>query len=515
MIERPIEARLRAFYREEAPPSLAAPAELADSVDRIPDGIAPGAVDRRRLTLLLIAAMLAVLVAGTALALASGLLPAPWTPPARPLPALELGSECGPEAPNDVLVRLTDGGSPGTARRELRLYADGRLVEIRPDYPSLEAEFRELRVTDSGVRSILQRVRQAGVEPGCRSLFADVEGRSLTVSGADGVASVWWGREYGGFRPLGAAELAALDRLAIDLADPVSWLEASDLETASFEPFLPDRWRIHVQVGESGVQPGDTLQTAEGVVFDGANPAFANLRLPGGLSPEEYGEPEGDEEAIRCGEVGAAEAVAVVNSLGAARASHVPNDVWEVYSEDLTASYVIQVMAMLSDAEGCALAGMAPDVAESTPSPAPDEDLAQVDPCDLVAAAVEDIATGELARWQASIPFDGSSSACGFPIGERYDSVEVTLRSRSTSLDEARWWVEALFGPRVVELPVDGGVAWENACLVEDLPCERAVALLVREHLLVVRLQTSPEDASVEIRDLARDVAASIGSAPQ
>ena len=61
MIERPIEARLRAFYREEAPPSLAAPAELADSVDRIPDGIAPGAVDRRRLTLLLIAAMLAVL----------------------------------------------------------------------------------------------------------------------------------------------------------------------------------------------------------------------------------------------------------------------------------------------------------------------------------------------------------------------------------------------------------------------------------------------------------------------
>jgi hypothetical protein len=516
MIERPIEARLRAFYREEAPPGLAAPPELADAVDRIPDGEGSASVDRRRLTLLLVAAMLAVLVAGTAIALATGLLPAPWTPPARPIPALGLGGDCGQPAPGDPLITLTDGGSPGTARREVRVYADGRVVEIRPAYPSFEAEFRQLLLTGSGVEALLDRITEAGVATGCRSMFADAEGRSLTVSGTDGLASLWWGREYGGLRPLGAAELAALDRLAVDLGDPVSWLEASDLETASFERFVPDRWRIHVQVGESGVQPGDTLQTAEGVVFDGANPAFANLWLPGGLSPEEYGEPEGDEEAIRCGEVGADEAARVVDSLTAARASHVPNDVWEVFSEDLTASYVIQVMAMISDAEGCALAGMGPDVAEPTPSPAPDEDLAQVDPCDLVAAAVEDVATGELARWQASIPFDGSSSACGFPVGEGYTAVEITLRSRSTSLEEARWWVEALFGPRAVELPVEGGVAWENACLAEDLPCQRAVAMLVRERLLVVRLQASSEDdTSVDVRELARDIAARIASAPQ
>jgi hypothetical protein len=314
------------------------------------------------------------------------------------------------------------------------------------------------------------------------------------------------------------AELAELDRLLLDLADPASWLDASDLETSSFEPFLPDRWRIHVQIGDTLLQPGESLQTAEGQVFDGANPAFANLRLPGDVAPERFGKPEGDDERIRCGEVDAAEAASVVASLAPARASHVPHDVWEVFSEDLTASYVIQVMAMLSEAESCAMVTNTPLEPEPTPTPRPatDEDLAQVDPCILIATGVAEVASGEPSRQDSTLPFDGLSSACNVPVGDRFGAVDIALRSRSTSLEEARWWVEALFGPRAVEMPVEGGLAWENACLAEDLPCEWAVALLVREHLLVVRLQASSEDdTSVDVRELARDIAASIASAPQ
>jgi len=512
MIERPIEARLRAFYREEAPLGLAAPPELADSVDRIPDGTTSPAVDRRRLTLLLLAATLAVLVAGTALALAAGLLPAPWTPPDRPIPALGLGSDCGPPAPDDVLVRLTDGGGRGTARRELRLYDDGRFVEIRPDYASPEAEFRQLLLTESGVRSMLNRISEAGIEPGCRSLYADADGRSLQVSSPEGTAQVWWGREYGGLRPLGEAELAVLDRLALELADPASWMGASDLVTSAFEAFVPERWRVHVQVLDSGNQPGDILETAEGVVFDGANPDFARLRLPGGVSPDEYGEPEGDDDTFRCGEVEADEAERLVQSLAAARASHVPNDVWEVFSEDLSTSYVIQVIAIVSDAEGCAIAEGGVGELQPTMSPAPDENLGHVDPCALIAPAVEDVATGEPTRWDTSLPLDGRSSACSVPVGQGYGSIDITLRSRSTGLDEARWWVEALFGPRALELPLDGGISWENACLAEELPCERAIAVLVRDHLLVVRLQAGPGEIDVDIRALAAGVATTIAS---
>jgi hypothetical protein len=268
---------------------------------------------------------------------------------------------------------------------------------------------------------------------------------------------------------------------------------------------------VHVQVLDSGNQPGDILETAEGVVFDGANPDFAKLRLPGGAPPEEYGEPEGDGEAFRCGEVEADEAERLVQSLAAARASHVPNDVWEVFSEDLSTSYVIQVIAIVSDAEGCGIAESVGDQ-QPTMSPAPDEDLGHVDPCALIAPAVEGVATGEPTRGDTNLPLDGRSSACSIPVGEGYGAVDVTLRSRSTSLDEARWWVEALFGPRALELPLDGGTSWENACLVEELPCERAIALLVRDHLLVVRLQAGPGEIDVDIRALAAGMAATIAS---
>jgi hypothetical protein len=399
----------------------------------------------------------------------------------------------------------------------VRVYADGRVVEIRPAYPSFEAEFRQLLLTGSGVEALLGRIKQAGVAAGCRSLFADADDRSMEVTGPDGVAAVWWGRDYRGVRPLGDLELASLDRLAVDVGDPASWLAPSDLATSVFEPFVPNRWRVHVQVTETGLLPGESIQTAGGMVFDGANPAFANLRLPGDVPPEQFGEPEGDDERIRCGEVDADEAASVVASLAAARADHVPNDVWEVFSEDLSTSYIIQVMAMLSEAEGCAMVTTNPVQPASSPTAraAADEDLAQVDPCTLIAAGVAEVASGEPARQDSTLPFDGRSSACSIPAGEGYGAIEVTLRSRSTGLDEARWWVEALFGPRAVEVPVEGGIAWENACLVEDLSCERATALLVRAHLLVIRLQTAPEDTSVDIRELSRDLAATIASGPQ
>lgn len=185
MTERELEQRLRDWFQAEIGDGLEAPAGLRASVAGIPDTmLTPVTVfgGRRNLALLAVAAMLAALLIGGALAVGSGLIRLPWMDDDSADGAFPLAgptAQCDKTLAEGVLLTVVPlGTAEWPDATQLTAYEDG-LVVIgfppnwggAPPTVGLDGTWSQRRLTAEGISDLMGAV--TGSLPSCQSFDFD------------------------------------------------------------------------------------------------------------------------------------------------------------------------------------------------------------------------------------------------------------------------------------------------------------------------------------------------------
>jgi hypothetical protein len=431
------------------------------------------------------------------------------------------------EANNQVVLSFVaeDGPDAAIELDLYSLYADGRLVQD----VSVPGETRADNLTGSGVLVrrltergrdlLLERVADAGLTPGCRFLQTEAAGGTLMAWTEDGGTEVSWGSGgSSGSHRLDADDEAVLAELTVALARPETWLPDDAWIDATEQRIEPDHWLIRIELRPTEHGPGDTVSLLDGNVLEGTDPRYRLVVLPAGQEAETFGDelaitdPLGPGSAIRCAVASLDEAIALATSLETlANGQGLGTDTQEgeVFTEDLTHSITFGMQPVFGAQYDCGT--LAEDwqiMTAPTPTPsagAPVGDLADIDPCELVAPAaaailgVDGLERRPSSRLPLGVPawacavFDASAEEILWPEGTvdpppAGHRVTVTLYPASVDLDAADALVESIFGPGRPRGSVVGHPAWG---LVDcdpdamDITCGRAVVGWAHGHLIV------------------------------
>jgi hypothetical protein len=454
--------------------------------------------------------VVALLLAVVAIAIAIGsqvlrTLPVPF----EPVP-FGFGGPCDAPPDDELVYTVVDEDSPTT------LYGDGRLVRapLNPgDTRSAIFEGQdtfERRLSPLGIERIRERI-EATELAGCRYLRAASTSGQITVHGPDGVATLYWHPSNGSGQFLRQAtpeeEAAAADLYAA-LEHPETWLPADAWIDDVEQRVRPERWYVIVELSDSGLRPGDVYTTSTGLVLDGADPRYRRVVMPGGVEPAEFGmeiPAIGGAPRARCGVVTTADAQALAASLDALPLAM--HDEEQLFTEDMTTSVFIYVVAATPNEPDCALFAEQRGVggeptATPRPSSHPEDDLAAIDPCSLVPAAVDGMLEAETRETRdATVTIGKPARSCvllalppppAFPVPARLAA--VTLYPRTVDEASAAALALSVLGGTPIAETIAGRPVWLNTCLAAAQPCGAAAVAWADGRLLVFELDPPPSD---------------------
>jgi hypothetical protein len=444
------------------------------------------------LTVLLLLALAAALVA-----LGAQLLRPPIAP-FQPVP-FGFGTPC------DVPVRdgIVYSVIPSFDEPPTILYADGRLVRFpTPTFGTqlgmMDTQVVQVRrLNQRGIDLLKQRIDDAEVT-GCRYLRSEVGSGQLTIHGPDGIATLYMHPANGDSVFLRAAtpqEEATAVELAEALVNPHTWLPA-DAWTDSVERDLaPERWMVVVDMSPTGFGPGDGVPLSDGSVLMGEDPRYRDIRMPDGIDPADFGEsipsPDGGGMS-RCGVVDTADARILAASLDALGLEPGGD---ELFTEDLSMRVSIQVVTTLPDEPDCDAHGKGRVQQPTSPpssTPRPGDDLAGVDPCDLVPPSVDAMLPGVDKRGErpSSLPLGAPARTCtllrtGGEFSGEIRIAALTLYPKRVERESAPGLAISILGGEPVEETVAGWPTWSNQCLSGALVCGGALVSWADGYLIV------------------------------
>jgi hypothetical protein len=139
-------------------------------------------------------------------------------------------------------------------------------------------------------------------------------------------------------------------------------------------------------------------------------------------------------------------------------------------------------------------------------SPAPEGDLAHVDPCTLVSdAAMGVLGTTEQRVGPSRQPLGESANACFVSTPRLTEPVvagaNVSLYPKSVDRDNARRLAASLFGAGFVEEPVAADLLWTNTCPGGSTQCGRAIALWSDRYFVVIEFESLLFPTSANVTD--------------
>ncbi len=259
MPDRDLEQRLREHFRVEVDDGGPS-ASLLLSVSSIPEGTSTPILPGRRGLLLLLAAALLALIAGTTAAVGTGLLRLPWATErlgnTLALPAADLNGCSDPNAVGDRVAQL-DSDDPIAGQQiawpALRVYRDGSAYVGLGDPAGPTGALVRRDLTGPGLGLLLDALRDPRL-PGCRSYWATGVGFiDLQVISPDAPYSIHVGSgpDTHVTSPDQATAVAAL---RARLRDPNLGLPDTAWADTAWEPYLPQRWQLTIDLQDPGAE---------------------------------------------------------------------------------------------------------------------------------------------------------------------------------------------------------------------------------------------------------------------
>jgi hypothetical protein len=489
MTDRDFEQRLRDFYRGEVGPD-GAPEHLRLRVQEV-SNVGAGRRADRRWIVLVAAALLVALVAGTAIAVGTGLLRPPWLPPQPPRPYVleprdfttaQSVQGCGLLDPGPFLLHAmveTEVAGQPTGFSNLVAYDDGWVVAA----PTPNAPWLHRQLTGEG----LQQLRDALIDPrlaACRTYDAG-GGASLVLwaqsgtgvykltVGHPGIATV----EMHVTTPDQADAVAALQTL---LADPDLGLPASAWADEAWSTYTPEQWVLQMDFTEG---PGPALDDS--------------VQLPDGTPVRDLGQddPTATERGItsaRCATLDASRAATVRDLLTGVAGPIDTGGTWEFSNAE------VMLYPVLPRVDGCAIPEPAPS---ASPAAGGLSGPSGTDACaylsaDAIPAALDKAGV----TWSSRAGSLGDWSMCGYglPFGSGGPGGGAVYVSRQALGDDPTPSVAAIFGTDgYTTEQIAGHQVFLNRCEPENAgdTCTVAMAIpLGGDFVLLTWSTESPSD---------------------
>jgi hypothetical protein len=475
----------------------------------------------RSVQLILVVLLLLALLAAT-IAIGSSLFRDPFQIQPGPF---GLSRTCDVPMQRGTVLEVQRGTNPVT------LYADGVLVVDESEAGGTSAAtiegavVTERRLSPRGVDLLLERVAQAGLTPGCRTLRTRELSGSIRADHDGGTVHLSWSPagELLFARQASIEEEVIVDALAESLEHPETWLPEDGWAEPVARHIIPERWLLTVNLIDTQVPPGSTLGLPSGRTLEGTDPRYDLVQLPDGVRPGDFGVgfpspfSPAPRSSVRCGVVSRDEALTAATSIDALDIDEDGSDT--LHNDDVTAEVSFGFEPILHPSDGCEgmLALHAQAAAPPEPSPfLPDGNLAHVNPCTIVSGAAMDVLGATEQRVAPSRqPLGEAANACFLATPALTEPVvpgaNLSLYPRFIDRDNARRLAESLFGEGFVEESVDNDLSWRNTCPGTATPCGRAIALWSDRHFVVIEFDALlfPIDANVT-DETARSFAAAI-----
>jgi hypothetical protein len=370
---------------------------------------------------------------------------------------------------------------------ELRVMADGWVMEGKAPELVLGDEWRQRRLSAAGLEQLLATVDAAAL-PNCT---ADANGavQELTVvrSGKP-IFSARTGSP--GHRTPNPAERLSLHHLMEQLADVDALIAPEHWIGPQWQPYPPN-WMVSILF-----DPGRYRQCQN----RGLGPCTSSgveIELPGGTDLLTFGDPqEGGEVPARCGLISEAEAHELVERL------HLDFDVdASNYMKDYWidgAIYSLSLFAQLPHQPGCTARVPGPGPA------VPDDAFVELNPCHFAPAEAREQL--EITREIGSSGLKTSDwASCWLYAG--HGDLWISMRSRPTTSAEADTYARSLFGTEgIVFDRLADRTIYRNVCSAGVASCHTAVAISVDPYFFVLgwsRPDGPPDDLEYLARALA------------
>ena len=436
-----------------------------------------------------------------------------------------LSRPCGDPMQRDVVLEVRRGASPVT------LYADGVLVVGESAAggtftATIEATaVTERRLSPRGVDLIMERVAEADLTPGCRtirtrelsgSIGAMHDGRAVRLDWAPAINVMFT-------RQATAEEEVLVDTLAESLEHPEAWLPEDAWTDPVARRIVPERWLLTVSLIDTEVPPGSTLGLPSGRTLEGTDPRYDLVELPDGVKPGEFGRAfpspfsTAPLSSVRCGAVSRDEALTAATSIDALDIDDSGADT--LHNEDVTAEVSFTIEPILHASVDCEAAMARYGQVAPTPEPsqaAADGDLGHVDPCGFVSDAAMDILGTTEHRVGPSRQALGEAANACYLSGPALTQpvvagANLSLYPNRVDRDNARRLAESLFGDGVIEEPVDDDLLWRYTCPGTATQCGRAIALWSDRYFVVIEFDSVLFPAEANVTDeTARSFAAAV-----
>jgi hypothetical protein len=473
--------------------------------------------------LLLLAALLA-----TALVVGSRFLPLP-PPPVAPGP-FGFAAECeGEFVPEGValLLGIEFSGMDLTGNAEdpnITVWRNGSMVVDASTQGETKAStirqlvIPERRLTQRGVDLLLNRIGEAGLTPGCRSLRTRQAGGRITAVTADGYLHVFWGPNVTSrplARLLSAEDEAELVALATDLKSPETWLPDDAWVDKTERRVRPDEWLVFVGLRATDHAPGDEVVLWNGGTLAGTDPRYDQVQLPGGAELATFGDDItdliGSEAGIseaRCGTLSTADALALAESLDSLELG--TDGEGELFTTDLSLEVTTSISEAFPEENDCqTLAATLRQTNRPLPTAAPPEgDFAAVDPCTFVPPEVAEriLQTDGREVHPSKLPLGPPAQACvlfdsqsgeGSSGGYYGGTAMVTLYPRRVARENVQQIALDMLGAETVTVAIAGQHVWVNACYTRStmpqagFDCAAAVVAWVEPYLIAFEFTES------------------------
>jgi hypothetical protein len=484
---------------------------LATSARRVAERLGPRPVGLRSVVTLrpdsgrslqLFLALLLLAALAAAVAVGSGLIRPPQ--PSPDLRSFGVGGSCiGTPLPDGVVFTVQTGEFMTT------LYDDGALVTDRSTVGETKLssitgiDYFGRRLSPVGVQMLRDRLSEARVSEGCRSLRTRESSGSLSAAMAEGPAELSWNPDRGQYnlaRLASEEEEARIRDLAESLEHPETWLPDDAWIDVGGQPLVPERWLVFIGLVPTDYRPGDGLNLPNGVVLEGSDPRYAIVDLPGAQEPATFGTemPFKDRFAAglteRCGILDRADAVRLAESLDSVVLGA---DGWgDLFTTDLSRAVSINVAPSFPVGYGCAAAIERIQSEESgagtTAPPVPPENVAGVVPCELMSESVDALLGGIDARRPApaSLRLGAQGGACVLSKARRmdFDLQRAVVAIHTGGFDDALAAAAAgsVLGDRTTEESIQGRPSWVNDCLASARPCGGAIVVWSDPFLIII-----------------------------
>jgi hypothetical protein len=431
-------------------------------------------------------------------------------------PPFGFGAGCTTPLADGVIFTVQTAGFPTT------LYEDGALVTDRSAVGETKLssvtgiDYVGRRLSAMGIQMLKDRIAEAGVTAGCRSLRTRGYSGSISAATPEGSSELVWHPDQGQYllaRLASDEEEARIHDLAEALEHPDTWLPDEAWLDVEGQAIIPDRWLVFIGLVPTDYRPGDGIGLPNGVMLEGSDPRYSIVDLPDGQEPATFGTemPFKDRFAVglteRCGILDRAAAVRLAESLDSVVLGA---DGWgDLFTTDLSRAVAINVAPSFPPGYDCAAAIDRIQAEEfptgTTTASEPPESLAGLSPCELMSESVDALLGGiDFRRPRpAALQLGAASSACVLHRRRSmdYDHLQavLTLHIGDFNDEVAAETARSVLGDRATAESIQGRPSWVNECLALALPCGGAIVVWSDPYLIIAEFGRDYRGARTDV----------------